>query len=211
MITQLATIFILGLLFAPQAPFWGVFTIDTTIYSTSELSLSGPQDQRERYYLAQSISFPPVQNLRKDIEAAQEITLKHRGEAHITVITPPEYHEVLSEFISRQEIDQLADAFNLQESHFNIRCLGRGAVKKEESEKETYFLVVQSPRLYEFRRKIQVLYEARGGVPGAFLAHHYFPHITVGFTHHDLHYSDGIIKNQSRCWARVRIKDQTIE
>lgn len=188
--------------FLPDGPPWPTVTVDQSIYQEmAPIDDASP----DAYYFAQKIPFSPIDQLRTELEELTEQRLKHRGEAHITVITPPEYRQVLSEFLTMQEIHHLAYAFGLQDSPFHIACLGRGVLrnKNEEIEKKTYFLLIESPRLIEFREKIQIIYEQRGGVPGGFLAHQYFPHITVGFTHRDLHESDGVIKNPKTCWARA--------
>ena len=195
MIAQVMIGLFLSFLFLPEGPPWPTFKLSHEVFEDKGIMVTdGP-----RYYLAKSINFDPINELRKDIEASNNIVLKHRNEAHITVITPPEFEDVLSEFVSKEEINHLADAFDLTQESFHIACIGRGQL----DELQTYFLLIESERLVEFRRKIQLIYEQRGGVSGAFVADHYFAHITIGFTHRDLHESDGVIKNPRSCWARV--------
>lgn len=200
-------------LFLPDGTPWPVMDIDKSVYSVHQVKYDIKKDGASDY-LSQKILYRPVADFRGQLEQLISKELKHRGEAHITVITPPEYRDVLSEFISMEEIRHLAYSYGLQESPFHIACLGRGRVVKESADEEapeksmkTYYLLVESERLLRFREKVQTVYEQRGGVPGAFEAYHFFPHITVGFTDRDLHESDGVIKDPNTCWARVLIKD----
>ena len=199
-IPQALTALIIAFLFLPDGPPWPTFSVDPLIHNIQDVDYNPKKDTG--HYLSQKILYRPVRELRHELESFLDQELKHRGEAHITVITPPEYRDILSEFMTMEEIRHLAHAFNLQSSPFHIACLGRGTY----AELETYFLLVESPRLLQFRQKIQTIYEQRGGVVGGFVAEHYFPHITIGFTQRDLHESDGVRKDPRTCWARVVLK-----
>lgn len=149
-------------------------------------------------YLAVSLPFEKYEKIRQNIEQKNGITLKHRGEAHITVISPPEYKN-LESFLKMEELQALAQEMNIQQSPFDSLCIGKGISKKSPQEGVTYFMVIESKKLREFRKKIESLFLSRGGNPKSFLANAFYPHITLGFTQRDLHFEDGVIKDTTSC------------
>lgn len=152
-------------------------------------------------YLSMEVNYAPVKELFKAVVQAERKQLKNRGEAHITVVTPVEFFEVLKNKITIKEINEIALKNEIQKSSFKVVCLGKGSLKYD----DTYFIVVKSSDLFEIRRKIQKLYESRGGKVGAFEAQHFFPHITLGFTSRDLHEADGVVKNEKACIADIEL------
>lgn len=149
-------------------------------------------------YLALDLPYSPFEKIRKNIEGKLAITLKNRGEAHVTVITPPEY-EKMKRKISMQEINALAEKMELQKSPYKLLCVGRGSIGDANKQKSTYYVVVESDRLFQIREAIKVLYVKKGGNTGDFNPETYYPHVTLGFTDSDLHYEDGVIKDASSC------------
>jgi hypothetical protein len=139
----------------------------------------------------------PTTQLRKDLEVIRGSALKSRGEAHVTVITPPEF-KILSEHLGMQEIEAVAQSMSIQTTPFNLLCLAE-ATHPKESKLQTYFIVVESPGLLEIRREIFRRFVAAGGDPHALGNANYFPHITVGFSDRDLYDSDGILKDRRYC------------
>jgi 2'-5' RNA ligase len=145
-------------------------------------------------YLSMSLKTEPAAKARKELENQQKLTLKNRGEAHITVITPPEF-EILKTHVSIQDIDQIAKKRDIQHSDLKIRCVGKGETKDHLA---TYFLVVASKNLLHIRQDVEKIYKVRGG-KGDFQSAHFYPHITLGFTARDLHEADGVIKDERSC------------
>jgi len=146
--------------------------------------------------LAMNISNLPILLLRKEIEAKLNIKLKYfkgwneEGESHVTVITPPEFVNHLSEFISMKEINLIAKKNKIQSS--DIRILGIGSGKHNEGhegndDNETFFLIVDSINLRTIRFEIFNLFVRRGGDPKEFDPSWFFPHITIGFISKDIH------------------------
>jgi len=131
----------------------------------------------------------------------RKLSLKNRGEAHITVITPIEYYDVLKSKISMEEINTIALQASIQDSEFKIEYIGEGKKDKD----STFYLVVSSPQLVAIRKLIQEQFESRGGEKNTFKAEHFYPHITLGFTTRDLHESDGVIKDSRSCIEKVSI------
>ncbi len=151
-------------------------------------------------YLAMNIPFAPTERLRENLENTFNVSLKHRGEAHVTVVTPPEF-ERLSSNISIQQINLIA-ATHIQQHSFKIECLGESKTILNGEIARTFFLVISSDDLVVLRKQIALAYHISGGEVPAFL-NDYSPHITIGFTHRDLHSSDGVIKNSLSCIESV--------
>ena len=145
-------------------------------------------------YLAREVSYPPVAMVRDQVHHRLGITLKDRGEAHITVVTPPELAK-LQPRLSLDDINKIAKKRKIERSKFDIVCLGEG----QKEVLRTFFIVVNSPELVQLRHEISRAFQKKGGKPDDFEPAHFFPHITVGFTERDLHESDGVIKNRGAC------------
>lgn len=156
-----------------------------------------------RNYLAMNINFPPMSALFEQVKTDHGNDLRNRGEAHITVITPPEYDKVLSDKLTIEEIDEIALKANIQASEIELVCLGSGQAPVKEGTGTTYYVIVKAPNLIRIREQVGELYVSRGGNPDAFSAEHFYPHITLGFSPRDLHESDGVIKDSHSCIAQL--------
>ncbi len=181
----------------PDAQTYADLRIDATVHKTSTVPfLSHTGAGKYQSYLAQNVPYEPIRALRDTLERVHGVALKHRGEAHITVITPPEF-ERLASVLSIEEINTMA-APVIQSLRFNLECVGQTTSELNAEKARTFYLVVKSPDIMELRLKIASEYRSRGGKPPAFLTD-YHPHITTGFTHRDLHASDGAVKNSASC------------
>ena len=177
-----------------------LYYIDYSVHENADLKfLSHRGEGRLDSYLSMEVQYPPVKKVYDKIQEKRSLVLKNRGEAHITVVTPIEYYDVLKSKISIQEIEELAIRIGIQSADFKIKCLGRGKLKVNNKTDETYYIVVDSDKLLAIRKEIQSLFEKKGGLVNSFNAATYYPHITVGFTSRDLHESDGVIKNSETC------------
>lgn len=151
-------------------------------------------------YLAMDLPYEPFAEIFKKLQIAEKKKLINRGEAHITVITPIEYHHVLRpKGVSIEEIDQIAKDMDIQNSNYEVLCLGLGEIAIDGNLEQTYYLVVQSEDLLNLRMAIYRLFLSKGGSKVDFDPAHYYPHITIGFTKRDLHESDGVIKDSRSC------------
>jgi 2'-5' RNA ligase len=180
------------------------FVLDNSIHNnqtTRFISHHGPG--RFDAYLTMNIHYPPVKALFAQLAADHPLKLKNRGEAHITVITPPEFADVLQHKISIVDIDKIAAEMAIQSSAFSVLCLGRGTAQIKQQPVGTFYLLVESTALLNIRHKIHALYVLRGGQSTAFIPTDYFPHITLAFSVRDLHESDGVIKNRQSCYAKL--------
>jgi hypothetical protein len=156
-------------------------------------------------YLAIDLKYSPIKNIRKELEAILKVDLsiteKKRGkEAHLTVITPPEYWQLHSH-LRMQEINQVF-LKRVQSLDFRVLCVARAQVE----DMQTFFFVAESEQIVGFRKEIHKLFVKNGGDPGAFDPTSYYPHITIGFNIRDLHEKDDIYKSDSHCIGKIQDK-----
>lgn len=179
----------------------GKFQLDKSILKSSHLEFkkyqgSGAFDN----YLAMNIAFEPMADLFKQLLIQERRTLTNRGEAHITVLTPPEYWSVFRPMgISIQDVNDIAEKRKIQSSDLSILCLGQGQAVIDNKKEDTFYVVIHSKNLLLIRNDLQKLLILKGGKESDFDPNKFFPHITLGFTKRDLHESDGIIKDEKSC------------
>lgn len=182
------------------------FKLDSSVKdagSTPFLTYAGPGKYDN--YLVLNLPFKPVAELFRQLLVSERRPLTNRGEAHITVLTPVEYWDILRPLrIAISEIDDIARAHSIQNSKFKVVCLGRGEAVVEEKTEATFYVVVTSKDLIAIRQTIQALVIAKGGSASAFDPYKYHPHITLGFTKRDLHEDDKVIKNHRSCVADIQ-------
>lgn len=183
------------------------FYISEQVYKNSKLAFishqgSGAFDS----YLTMEVNFEPVADVFKQLLIAKRMELTSRGEAHITVITPVEYYEILKSKISMTEIDELAKKHKIQSSKFEVVCVGKGSADINNKTEYTFYLVVRSPDLMKLREEIHKVFVSKGGDKDFFKPQYFYPHITLGYTERDLHLSDGVIKDESSCAGDLEIK-----
>ena len=181
----------------------GTYAVSSEIFTTSLVANPNVVDPS---YISVGLPFAPANLLKQQIERSTGLTLIDRGEAHITVLTPPEM-QVLTKKLSKEKIVDLIGADELQTETFNAICLGRGRISNGDKKIDTYFVVTASKSLVERRNRVEQAFIAAGGSVTQFSAKHYFPHITLGYTDRDLHESDGIIKDKHSCVAPLQIVD----
>ncbi|MBT3980658.1 MAG: hypothetical protein HOE90_04845 [Bacteriovoracaceae bacterium] len=148
--------------------------------------------------LVMNINYTAVKKIRLALEKSTGSILKNRGEAHITVITPPEFQNSLGLILSSKEIHQLAKK-RIQDAKFSVICIGEGKAQIGAKWEKTYFLVVESNDLINLRHEIYSEYLQKGGDAKLFDPDQYHPHITIGFTKKDLHPHQGVVKNVTSC------------
>ncbi|ORZ25219.1 hypothetical protein BCR42DRAFT_316459 [Absidia repens] len=94
--------------------------------------------------------------------------LLSRGEAHITVISPPEYRILSKQAnITMAMLNTMARDSNIQASEFEVVCLG----KVQRYKNVVYQLIVSSPSLVRLRERIFRLYYSNHGNPSFFDPH----------------------------------------
>lgn len=192
-------------IFAVAAP--QKLSLSSRVYENKDLSFAphegtGPFDT----YLSMEIQFGPIADLFKQLVIDQRTVLTNRAEAHITVITPVEFQEILKSKISIKEINELAKKNDIQSSSFTVVCLGEANLEINGKIESTFYVVVRSPELLQIRENIQKAWIKKGGDKDLFKPEYFFPHITLGYTLRDLHMSDGVIKDESSCIMDIEIK-----
>lgn len=156
-------------------------------------------------YVVITLPYAPFGELLTSLQG-QYGSLKSRSEAHVTVITPPEYDEVLSSFLTIKEINDLAQNSNIQVLKLQPICLGKAEAEISGATETAYFVVVQSQEVIDFRRRVYDAFVAKGGSPSRFDPENFYPHITVGFSLRDLHESDGVRKGKNACAAVLKLQ-----
>ena len=164
------------------------------------VSVEGEHEKFEKHadYLVMTLPREGVSHLLPLIEEQDKIKLSARNEAHVTVISPPEF-QTLKALISMSEINEIAERWEIQKSEVHAVCIGRGEAALNGHEERTYFVVVEAENLFSIRRAVRDLFVERGGDAESFKADHFYPHITIGFTKQDLHEQNGVIKNAKSC------------
>lgn len=145
-------------------------------------------------YVSYEIAYQPVRELLLELKKNTG-PLSDRGEAHITVITPPEFDNVLGKVLTIGEINDLVVSENIQGATYEPVCVGSGS----KGDRRAYYVVVTSPDLLRIRKAVHELYVSRNGDPEAFDPEWFFPHITLGYINGDVHETDGLLKDDKTC------------
>ncbi|EQC48520.1 hypothetical protein M899_1879 [Bacteriovorax sp. BSW11_IV] len=154
------------------------YSLDRSIYKAMPYT----DIYKKQGVLAYNVDFGPVNALKKSIEDILDIKLSDRGEAHITVLTPPEYKKI-SPHLSAHEI-HLRFKDEIQRIPFSVKCLGQLSEKGN----TVYYVVIASEGLIEIRKKIlEMAKENAQNAPIDFDPIKFYPHITVGFITGDIH------------------------
>jgi len=152
--------------------------------------------------LVMNVFYPPIVNLRAQLQNILKKELNYfkgwspNGEAHITVITPPEFDNILKPFLSIEEIERIAQNYQIQNSSLQVLGIGSGHKSIEGKHESTYYLVVNSENLMNIRQAIYTQFIKNGGSKKAWNPFGFYPHITIGYTKRDLHLQDGVYKDK---------------
>jgi 2'-5' RNA ligase len=146
-------------------------------------------------YISYDLEYKAFEEMRLKLENTLGTPLKNRGEAHITVITPPEYKK-LTMTLKHEQVHAIANETLVKMPAYETVCVGSGSLKIKEKTEKTYYVVVTAPELLNLRKKLA---EAAKLPKDQFDPDLFFPHVTLGFTTRDLHYEDGVIKDKNSC------------
>lgn len=152
-------------------------------------------------YISYDVNVNGVADLLNPIQERYQLLLQSRGEAHITLLTPDELG-VLKKVLPLSFIQDFFEK-SRPEVKLNIYCLGKGEALLKNKLEKTFFLVIHSKELVKLRQQLFQIAIKRGVqtelVKEKFIPDLYFPHITIGFTKEDLHYQQGVVKNDQSC------------
>lgn len=193
-LTSVRVLFVIGIFFLLNPTF-----AKTKIYLNSKVYSDQAYTDlyKNQGALVRNIDFQSVHELVSQLNQIYGLKLADRGEAHITVITPPEYKSELAGFFSIEEIH--AQFKNrVQNTTFQIICVGE---RKGTDGKHVFYLVIDSPDLIALRTELQNQAEARfkaqnKALAASFVAKRFWPHITIGFIQDDIH---GLSKGPETC------------
>ena len=152
------------------------------------------QNKPLKNYVSLDLAYPYYKMLLDKLELKVKTVhkpLKNRGEAHITLITPPEF-KILSTKLSAEKIHQISNDFLSLEPKFQNACIGHF----EKANEHVYYVVAESTDLIKLRLQLS---EQSGLTKAEFDPELFFPHITLGFTERDIHYEEGAVKNKASC------------
>lgn len=155
-------------------------------------------------WLAVPLPFTPIDQLRQKLEAHLKVKLQHRGEAHVTIITPPEW-SILSQVLNMDELEKLVLKEKLMKSKLKVKCLKKVTATLKGRQEDSWFVAIDSPGMKDFRQEAWRLYVARGGSGDDFKWQRWAPHITVGFTARDLHDEDQVNKEKVDCAMDINL------
>ena len=136
----------------------------------------------------------PVDQFKPALKKAEELagsSLRTRGEAHLTVLTPPEYMKLDGKV--RKIL--LEDMKNVMQNGAELKpvCIGKGEAEVQGKKETTYFVVMDAAPLRKVREKYHL--------------QEFYPHVTLGFTKRDLHFEDGVKKDKSSCVADLKLSN----
>lgn len=162
----------------------------------------GPADKPFETALAMNVQYEPIQQLKDKLQSSfkQNFNIftgwNKNGEAHVTTVTPVEYHYKLRPYVTPSRMNEIALELNIQGSDLEVLGLGRGTTILDGKKEDTYFVIVRSENLLRIRRAIHKEFVKSGGKRSDWDPEHFYPHITIAYTGiRDLHESDGVLKD----------------
>ncbi len=144
------------------------------------------------------LPFAPIEQLRLELEKQLGKKLQHRGEAHVTVITPPEWR-VIGQVLKMSTLDRMVAETSANKAKISVKCLKKVSAQLAGRTEESWFIAVDAPELRDLRHRIWRRFLANGGSPDDFQWKRWAPHITLGFTARDLHDEDRVNKEKMAC------------
>jgi len=175
------------------------WSADTIKISKSIESLDGrPYFQSHEDWLGLPLNFAPIEEVRKELEKKIGRTLNSKGEAHVTVITSPEWR-TLGQYLKMDVLDGLVVKEKMMGAKIKVKCLKKITATVNGKVEESWFVSLEAPELKEYRNEVWRRYVAAGGLPEDFDWKRWHPHITVGFTAKEVHDEDKVTKEKSRC------------
>lgn len=191
--------------------FFAAFLAFSNIAFATELTISSAITDNSKMpfierssALALNVEYDDIKKLRAEISKALNLKLKffdkwnHLGEAHVTTITPPEFTNQLVPYVTQEQINKIAEGLNIQASDVKVLGIGSGKKNFNGEQGETFFVIIKSKNLMKIRDAIYQEYLKNGGPASgdkAFKPLNFYGHITIGYTHEDIHESDGLLKD----------------
>jgi len=197
-LSSLKSTFLVIILFLGSNYAFAAIEISKSIYKSVPFSSQFIEDGA----LIRNVDYKSVNSLIPQLNEIYGLKLEDRGEAHITVITPP---EAQGWFTDKKGINFLISSLELhnkyfptlQKTKFEVICVGK---QQNSQGNVVFYLVIDSPELIKIRKEIQKELENRAKFLGKktfFDAEkQYYPHITIGYKGGDVH---GVSKGIETC------------
>ncbi len=180
-----------------------LFALSLTLILTLFLQSCASLHQTPINYVSIDLHYTPYEEILKQVKQKYG-PMKSRGEAHVTVITPPEFNALLK-YMSAEDIQKSALIFTQNRPSIKQICLGRSQVNLAGVTESTFYVVIQSAELNQYRK---ALADSKAVPKSVFDPALFFPHVTIGFTNRDLHYEDGVRKNVSTCLQDFKLNNE---
>lgn len=136
--------------------------------------------------LIRNVDYFSVNALIPQLNSLYKLNLEDRREAHITVITPPDFKSGLTKLFTVNEMLNRYSA-SIQGMPFHVVCVGSRT--SSDRKKQVFYLVVKSNKLSNIRfdlAKEAKLRAAALNIPLVFKPENFYPHITIGYVNDDV-------------------------
>ncbi|KAJ1981803.1 hypothetical protein H4R35_000569 [Dimargaris xerosporica] len=202
-------------MFADSSPVKDAIAVPRRLFHTAPIPFAphagpGPFDT----WLQQTLNYMHLAIVRAAVTHQHNDTrhpLQDRGEAHVTLITPPEFSQILAPAgVTHADLVRIAQQHRVQRIAFRPICIGRQQIPdplEPGVNQVVYNLIVASPEWLQLRWAVWDHFVALGGEPSHWDPQYYYPHITIGFTHRDLFDQDGVHKGSNSCWRPITLSD----
>lgn len=157
-------------------------TLSREVFKTVPFSSQYSEDGA----LIRSVHYPAVNALIPQLNALYKLDLEDRREAHITVVTPPEFQSGIRKVFNVKEmLDRYSPS--IQNLPFEVVCVGSRT--SSNGNNRVFFLVVKAPALAAIRFDLSIEATLRAnerGIPLVFKPEAFWPHITIGYINGDV-------------------------
>jgi hypothetical protein len=187
-------------------PELSMISIPSAFLNSSAMPFQSHQGSGLGSYLVLNLNFTLIKPIVDTLIKIFEGSLRGRGEAHITIISPLEFKSGLKSVLTIEEINSIALAYSIQSSTFSVLCLARQSQFDAKLGKRSfvYNFIVQSSDLLEIRKQIEARYIEKGGDASNFDPDRFYPHITLAFEEHgDWFPEDQVFKTKKTCISLI--------
>lgn len=168
----LTLIFITGCASSVQRQEAPEYKISSALYQTHRIPFrTSPRT------LEMALPEAPVRNFLDQVSAERGDEFQRSKDFTVPVVSPREMTALLKK-MKKEEIDSIARSLHIQNSRFNVRCLG----SRPTGASEDIFLVLDSDDLKRIRLEILEVFRLRGGDRRDFVATDYTPLIPLNST-----------------------------
>ncbi|KAI9469042.1 MAG: hypothetical protein EXX96DRAFT_590237 [Benjaminiella poitrasii] len=136
--------------------------VDKRILNTKHVPFIEHPDGNSSW-LGITFDFQYVKPIFDLVNSTEEKPLLNRGEAHATVISPPEFAVLAKADITVDQMNEVAISHAIQSSKVDIVCLGKEDVVIQGQQRIVYQIIIKSKDLIKIRKRLFQLYVEKGG------------------------------------------------